>query len=320
MLSIAPMRRRAREDAITVYLVERLGNQLFTYAAALAQARRLGVDCVANLGFYRHARPERVYDYAFSLDVFDHGLVIPDDPRLHLPVVLGLPGVPAARSWHNRIAPLGPGRLFGPPVFMERSFRHDPRIDDVALGTTLIGLFQSWKYFAAIGAELRARMTRLTNPSPWFTEMSQTIVPGRGQIALNVRRGDYVTHQQGIQGLATRRYYEVALGHLRRIGLDGPVFVASDSLDDVMQEMDGIAELIPIAPPPGVDPMEALVLLSRADGLVAANSTFSWWAGFIGADHGQVVIAPRPWVTQENVDTRDLLLPDWFTLEREAAG
>lgn len=321
MLTPKTMRREARPDAVTVYLVERLGNQLFSYAAALAQARRLGVPCCANLGFYRHVRPERPYHYDdFDLGVFDHGLIIPDDPHAHYPVLLGYPSVRAATLWHNRLAPRGPGRLFGPPVFMERSFRYDPRVERVQPGTTMLGLFQSWRYHAEIGGELRERMTRLTAPSPWFAEMMRRIVPGEGQVALNVRRGEYVTHQQGIQGLATSRYYEVALRDLRRMGLNGSVFVASDSLADAMNELNGLADLVAIDPPPGTHPMEVLILLSRVDGLVAANSTFSWWAGFLGSRPDQIVIAPRPWLTLEQVDTRDLLPPEWLTLDREATG
>ena len=32
---------------------------------------------------------------------------------------------------------------------------------------------------------------------------------------------------------------------------------------------------------------------------------------------GQVVIAPRPWLTRADLDTRDLLPVDWLTLDRE---
>jgi hypothetical protein len=60
-----------------------------------------------------------------------------------------------------------------------------------------------------------------------------------------------------------------------------------------------------------------VLILSRVDGLVIANSSFSWWAGFIGERPGRVVIAPRPWFTQTKLDTRDLLLPDWLSVDRD---
>jgi hypothetical protein len=312
--------RRVRADGITIYPVERLGNQLFIYAAGLAQARRLGVPCYANLAFYRYTRPRRSYSRrTYELEQFDSGVIVPPESEFHRPLILREPSFPMAAFWHREIGARFP--LTGPPVFMERSFRYDERIDSITPGTTLFGYFQSWKYFREIAGELRERMFALSEPSDWYRATSERIVPGSGAIALNVRRGDYtLAYQQERQGLATRDYYARALEHLRRLGLDGPVYVASDSLSDVLEEFAGLGELVPIDPPAGVNPFEVLLLLSRADGLVAANSTFSWWAGFLGERPGRVVIAPRPWFTLSDVDTRDLLPPDWITLDRETLG
>jgi hypothetical protein len=45
-----PRGRKAHADGVTVYPIERLGNQLFTYAAVFAQARRMSVPCYVNKG------------------------------------------------------------------------------------------------------------------------------------------------------------------------------------------------------------------------------------------------------------------------------
>lgn len=311
--------RRARPDGVTVYLAERLGNQLFMYAAGLAQARRLGAPLYFNLGFLRFRRPPRDYPKINTLTGFDHGAVIPEEPAAHRSPLLAGEGLTWAHTGHNLLARL-PGERPGRRVFAERSFGYDRRIDEITPGTTLLGLFQSWRYFERVAGELADRIGTLREPSSWYREMTARIRPGDGAIALNVRRGDYVTEQQQrIQGLATRAYYEHGLDHLRRLGLDGPVYVASDSLADVMTELDGLGGpggLVPIDPPPGTDPLEALLVLSRATGLVAANSTFSWWAGYLGGRHGIEVIAPRPWFTRTGLDTRDLMPPDWLTLDR----
>ena len=46
--------------------------------------------------------------------------------------------------------------------------------------------------------------------------------------------------QQKIQGLATRAYYERSLLYLRRLGLDGPVYLATDSPSAVREELAGM--------------------------------------------------------------------------------
>jgi Glycosyl transferase family 11 len=311
-----PRGRKANLDGLTLYPVERLGNQLFTYAAVFAQARRLSVPCYVNKAFFDRVRPERSYDYEYELDVFDNGLVVPLESAYHLPVFLGFPSIPAARWWHNRISPFVPSR--SGPVFAEESFTYDARLQDVQPGTTVLGFFQSWRYFDDCGAEIRGRMSRLTKPSDWYLDMCEKIQPGAGNIGLHVRRGDYMLpEQQKIQGLATRGYYRRSLEHLRRLGLDGPVYLATDSPDVVREEFDGMGDFRLIDPPPDCHPFEVVLILSRVDGLVIANSSFSWWAGFIGERPGRVVIAPRPWFTNTNFDTRDLLPPDWLSLDRD---
>jgi hypothetical protein len=289
---------------------------LFTYAAVFAQARRLSVPCYVNKAFFERVRPERSYDYEYELDVFDNGLAVPLESAYHLPVFLGFPAVPATRLWHNRISPFVPSR--SRPVFTERSFIYDARLRDVQPGTTVLGFFQSWRYFDDCGAEIRERMSRLTKPSDWYLEMCEKIQPGAGNVGLHVRRGDYMLpEQQKTQGLATRAYYRRSLEYLRRLGFDGPVYLATDSPDVVRAEFEGMGDFLPIDPPPDCHPFEVVLILSRVDGLVIANSSFSWWAGFIGERPGRVVIAPRPWFTNTNFDTRDLLPPDWLSLDRD---
>jgi hypothetical protein len=314
--SPVPLGRKASGDGLTLYPIERLGNQLFSYAAVFAQARRMSVPCYVNKAFYERVRPERSYDYEYELDCFDSGLVTPTENACHQPVFLGFPTIPVARWWHNRVSPLMPS--VGDPVFMERSFTYDVRLRNVQPGTTVLGIFQSWRYFDDCGDEIRKRMTRLTKPSDWYLEMCDKIRPGAGNIGLHVRRGDYtLPDQQKILGLTTTAYYERSLAYLRRLGLDGPVYLATDSPDAIRREFAGIGNFRMIDPPPGTHPFEVVLILSRVDGLVIANSSFSWWAGYLGERSGRVVIAPRPWFTQTDFDTRDLLPPEWLTLDRE---
>jgi hypothetical protein len=312
-----PPGRKAYNDGLTLYPIERLGNQLFTYAAVFAQARRMEVPCYVNKAFFEHVRPERTYHYEYELDVFDNGLIVPSENAYHLPVFLGFPAVPQARLWHTRAPRVLPGA--SKYVFMDRSFAYDTRLHEVQPGTTILGTFQSWRYFSDFGDEIRERMLRLTKPSDWYVEMCEKIQPGAGHIGMQVRRGDYTLPlNQKIQGLTTRAYYERSLSLLRRMGYNGPLCLATDSPEAVREEFHGLGEFIALDPPPGTHPFEVVLILSRVDGLVIANSSFSWWAGFIGERPGRVVIAPRPWFTRASTDARDLLPPDWLTLDRES--
>ena len=128
-----------------MYPIERLGNQLFTYAAVFAQARRLSVPCYVNKAFFDKVRPERSYHYKYELDVFDSGLVVPTEDAYHLPVFLGFPTIPAARWWHNqsRHSCLGKAALYSwnAPSPMTRATRRSTR-DDCAWHLPVVALFR----------------------------------------------------------------------------------------------------------------------------------------------------------------------------------
>ena len=45
---------------------------------------------------------------------------------------------------------------------------------------------------------------------------------------------------------------------------------------------------------------------------IIANSTFSWWAAFLGASsRGGVVIAPSVWIYKTGNDVKNLYPPEW---------
>jgi hypothetical protein len=308
---LATTRRLFLEDGITVYPMERTGNQLFMWATGLAQARRFGVPCYVSLGLLKHEYAKQ-FNYQFLLTSFDNGMIIPDDERAHIPLARAIrkPLPPAADVVRTAIAE----RL--QPVFIERPGVYDKRVEKVTPGLTMFGYFQSWRYFEAIDDEVRERVRGLRSPSAWFEAMAKEIQPGSGAIILNIRRGDYLnSHHVSLFGFASGDYYRRALLHLRSMGMTGPVYLMSDSLDLAMAELEGVGEIRPIEPPAGVDAVEQILLLANADALVIGNSTFAWWGGYMGERPDRPVIAPRPWLNRLQAE-HELLLPNWITFDR----
>ena len=101
------------------------------------------------------------------------------------------------------------------------------------------------------------------------------------------------------------------------MGFDGPLYVVSDDLQAALRELAPLGEATVLAPT-GATALDEMLLMSRAPALITANSSFSWWAAWIGDTAERPVIAPRPWFDDIAVDSRDLLRPDWLTLDRRA--
>lgn len=291
-------------DGITVRLRGGLGNQLFQYAAGVAVADRL--DCplfveTAELAAVLPGDTPR----SFELDwLVDPAHVLVGSP----------PGVSRRllrRAVRRLSLPMGSRR------FAEASFAYDDRIDAVEPGTTLDGYFQSWRYFETIEGHLRTSLREAIPRSPWGTEIEEELSAGGPWIAVHVRRGDYLKpHNSAFHGLLGESYYRAALAHLTRRGLDHRIVVFSDEPDAARDLLGARTSRVEVVrPPTDSNPAESILLMSRAQAVVTANSSFSWWAAWLADPAASTIVCPVPWLSQAAADESDLRPPGWVTVD-----
>jgi predicted amidohydrolase YtcJ len=58
-----------------------------------------------------------------------------------------------------------------------------------------------------------------------------------------------------------------------------------------------------------------LILMSKCQHQIIANSTFSWWAGYLNQNPDKIVIAPKKWNNKYQKHYQDLLPEEWLSLE-----
>lgn len=262
-----------------------LGNQLFVWATAWDLADRCELPLVADLGSY-DSRSKRDY----LLGEFDSGIVRTD----------GRP------PWSHRI------RRVLPPQSV--ATRHQPwrswgrfnspgrRVKKLYLD----GYFQDPVSFVARRTELADRVSRLHRPSRWFLDTLEELERGGPFLGVHVRRGDYLILPR--HGALPNTYYQAALIKAAEFTSDVTRSVVfSDSPDSLHPKNfttpghDGLV----ISPPPNSSPLESLMLMAMSRVLILANSTFSWWAAFVG--NPEAVFFPDPWFR----DSR-LVTPGWL--------
>lgn len=158
------------------------------------------------------------------------------------------------------------------------------------------GYFQSYLYVdAAIAKNPELQNLELALPSAWFVSMKTKLLR-EDPIVIHIRRGDYSKLKDSV-GLLNEIYYSNAI----RSFLDGselvqPVWIFSDSPDQIQNSMPKLLDFNPriIVPPKASTDAEALVLMSHAKKIIIANSTFSWWAARVNGLQKEV-IAPSEW-------------------------
>lgn len=103
---------------------------------------------------------------------------------------------------------------------------------------------------------------------------------------MHIRRGDFRQHQETF-GILSDNYYA---GN-REESL--PLYICTDEPDSVA----GLASRLQaskVVGPLDLNAWQTLKFMSGAKNLVMANSTLSWWAGFIAANCGSTVLLPDP--------------------------
>ena len=292
---------------ITVEPVGGLGNQLFSYGLGLANARRLDVDLAIDLSRFRHYKWR---DY--ELDTFESSIAQTNfgsfTSRAEGSIASLVLRIPIFRPDALRVGKLQ----------VEVENRFEPKHLQLADGDRLRGYFQSWKYLEGVAAELRGQVTSIRNPGEWFLLKRRELDELGPWIGLHWRMGDY-RFLDGM-GVVGEQYYSRALGLLRRMSIDLPIVVFSDSPEIARQSplWGEHSEVYFVESPPESKPIETIILLSGAHHLITGNSTLSWWAGWLEDNSPErTVIYPRPWLDLPQWNDRDLAVPGWIGLSRE---
>ncbi|HVU33137.1 MAG TPA: FkbM family methyltransferase [Opitutaceae bacterium] len=289
----------AAPTVVAVKLQGGMGNQMFQFAAGLALARRTGARLVLDRSFLLDRTPRPNFTYRnYDLDLFE----LPEDCE----VVNALPGSTARAL----------------STYQEPHFHFDPRFETAGPNTYLDGYWQSPRYFGNSLGEIQ-RTFRQFRVS--LTGRQQTLldeIRGRNSVCLNVRRTDYVTNPaaNACHGVCSEGYFQNAVAHVQDHVPGAHFYIFSDDIDWCRS-----ANLVNGAPCTVVSHDYAgerfggyLQLMMACRHFIIPNSSFAWWAAFLGAGPESVVVAPTPWFNDRNANYGDLTLARWHLIDRLA--
>lgn len=290
--SVLRMEHDRRPTAI-LSLQGGLGNQLFQWSAATALAAD-GVDVRFDTVRCRGDRP-------LAITALLGG-------ARRLPRSVGY-SLAAAERWGML------GRLGLPSLVTEHGPRFDADLRDrLSHRSYLLGYFQSPRYFDSVAdtvrhrivADLRARLTDAGDAR--LTELQRI-----DAVAVHVRRGDYVSNPTAAahHGTTSVDYYRAALELASSHGLSHRIWFS----DDLPWVRANLAEPGDSFCEPGLttDAGGEIALMAGCRGRVIANSSFSWWAAWLGAqpDEGGLIVAPRQWFAGSSEPDADLIPTTW---------
>jgi len=167
------------------------------------------------------------------------------------------------------------------------------KIED-APNLLLTGFFQNEKYFADEKEEIYnlfeiepERLNRLIN---LFSDLDISYF-------IHIRRGDYV--KISLHNINLELYYQKAIEYILSINKDAIFYVFSDDVNYVKNVQwlnNSRFKLISS----DIDEVDSLYLMSMCKkGGIAANSSFSWWGGYLNKSDEKIVIYPSKWFNSD---------------------
>jgi len=311
----------AHDRTVVARLFGGLGNQMFQYAAGRSLAVKTGSRLVLDATGFTLPTVRRGY----ALDGYPLAAEIRFDGYRHSPRLSAVQFPAAQRSgWIDRAARLlrarniPIGRSAGENVFSvfnERSFDFDGRFRECGPQTYLVGYWQSERYFGDVAGPVRQELTYQRPPDPANTQWLARIRAANA-VCVHVRRGDYLlpAHFKH-HGLCSADYYRRSMALVRERLIDPRFLIFSDDWPWCREHLAEADAVIVEANKPEAA-QDELRLMAACRHHVIANSSLSWWAAWLAASSGQIVVAPTPWFTRRPV-TPDLFPPGWVTLPRD---
>ena len=298
----------------------RMGNQLFRYAAARAiQIGRGDTEgLVAGMTDYiRHHYQNGFVDELVGFNVADiertDKPIVSFYPLSNKIIYKALVQIPKIRhqqwadfeaKWESVFNRLG--ILFTHDAYYD--FRL-PKTKDVFMD----GNFQDIKYFDNIKATLLDEFTP-KQPELAANESLYKAIRSTNSVCISIRRGDFLSPEfKSDFFVCGKDYFMKAMDEMKS-RIENPTFVFFS--DDIEWVKENIKVNVPCLYETGNDPVwEKLRLMYSCKHFIISNSSFSWWAQYLGRYPDKVVISPDHWYNNKDINaTCKMIQPEFIKI------
>lgn len=281
-----------------------LGNQMFQYAIGRHLSILNNCRLLLDTRYLDDRKPRKNFTYReLNLDIFNIDIELAPES------ISRKYGLNRNFFWKfiSRL-PL-PKKL---RVINEERFSFSPEVLHSPDNVYLKGYWQTEKYFTAIEDIIRTDFV-LKKSLPPVIQKLQYEISSAMSVCMHVRRGDFV-HTDMHRTLGMEYYGKAAT--LMQAKFEAVVFyVFSDDIEWCKKNIVFNGRIIYVDDSfAGEKSSGHFSLMCSCRHFIIPNSSFAWWAAWLGADKNKVVVAPRTWFYNEKWDTKDILPADWIKL------
>jgi hypothetical protein len=176
------------------------------------------------------------------------------------------------------------------------------------------GYWQTPKYFMDFESKIREDfefINKIENADFNILDIYNKIC-SENSIMLNVRRTDYLnTNYHGVIGMD---YINRSVEYINS-KVDNPhYFIFSDDIDWCKDNIKLDNMTIVDHSYKGDRFSYYLQLMKSCKHFIIPNSSFAWWAAWLNNNANKIVISPKKWFTDPNINTNDLIPDSWIRI------
>ena len=162
----------------------------------------------------------------------------------------------------------------------------------------LNGGFESKKYFDDIKPLLQ---TEIVPVQELTSEEKQLInqLKDTNSVCISIRHFNLADKKrESIYNVCSTRYYEKAIDKIKKM-VDNPIFYICSNDHEWVRDNFNFKNCKVIYEDSENDVAVKLYLMTKCKHFIIANSTFSWWAQYLGNYEEKIVVAPSKWYNSE---------------------
>ena len=284
-----------------------LGNQMFQYAAGRSLSVKNKTSLFLDIEYFKNTETTEFRTARlFELDIFNTKYKISNDKIIKTFYPAGL-----FYKLFNKV-------ILKSKIYSELDFNFDKSFFMQKGNIFLKGYRQSEKYFKHIAEFIKEDFKFIKTKSELTLSVSKDI-SGCNAVSIHIRRGDYVSSPAAasFHGVLRHQYYHEAMLIIEK-QIDNPVYYIFSDDNNWVREyfVKGKQNIKFIDFNNGSDSWQDMFLMSKCKHNIIANSSFSWWGAWLNENADKIVIAPKIWFAdkQMNSQTNDLYPKGWVDI------
>jgi hypothetical protein len=172
------------------------------------------------------------------------------------------------------------------------------------------GYWQNPLYFADIEDEIRNDF-KFKLPLDEKNQLLLIDIRKTNSVSLHIRRGDYIQDPL-LGGLCNMEYYQKAIKHINESIKSPKYFIFSNDMEWCKTNFE-LPNCEFVSWNNGASSYIDMQLMSACKHNIIANSSFSWWGAWLNNNTLKIVIGPKKWTNNTQIDTSRLFPTNWIS-------